>query len=131
MFYVSCPSKTDNNVAPEGKENLFILIPVAPGLKDNEELKEKYFQLVLDRLEALIDDPIADHIEYKKSYAYTDFVKDYNSFKGNAYGLANTLNQTAILKPKIKNKKDEEEKEEEKPLAYSLTHPSCPAWCSG
>jgi len=105
LFYVSCPSKTDNSVAPEGKENLFILIPVAPGLKETENIKELYFQLVMDRLEELTGENIRDHIEYKKSYAYSDFVSDYNSFKGNAYGLANTLNQTAILKPKIKNKK--------------------------
>jgi phytoene desaturase len=105
LFYVSCPSKTDASVAPEGKENLFILIPVAPGLKDTEQVRELYFQLVMKRLEDLTGEGILNHIEYKKSYAYSDFVLDYNSFKGNAYGLANTLKQTAILKPKIKNKK--------------------------
>jgi phytoene desaturase len=105
LFYVSCPSKTDDAVAPEGKENLFILIPVAPGLKDTEQIKESYFQLIMERLEDLTGEDILNHIEYKKSYAYSDFVSDYNSFKGNAYGLANTLQQTAILKPRIKNNK--------------------------
>jgi phytoene desaturase len=105
LFYVSCPSKTDDTVAPEGKENLFILIPVAPGLVDDESIKEKYFDLVINRLEALTGESVKEHIEYKKSYAHNDFVNDYNSFKGNAYGLANTLKQTAILKPSIKNKK--------------------------
>ena len=41
----------------------------------------------------------------KKSYCINDFINDYNAFKGNAYGLANTLMQTANLKPKIINKK--------------------------
>lgn len=105
LFYVSCPSKTDDSVAPQGKENLFILIPVAPGLQDNEAIREKYFQLVLQRLEGLTGESIRNNIEYKKTYAYSDFVNDYHSFKGNAYGLANTLKQTAMLKPSIKNKK--------------------------
>jgi phytoene desaturase len=105
LFYVCCPSKTDTTVAPAGKENVFILIPVAPGLIDTESVKDSYFQLVLERLETLTGQDISTHIEFKKSYAMSDFINDYNSYKGNAYGLANTLNQTAILKPKIKNKK--------------------------
>jgi phytoene desaturase len=105
QFYVSCPSKTDATIAPPGCENLMILIPVAPGLQDNEELREKYFHLILQRLENLIGENIREHIIYKKSYAHNDFSADYNAFKGNAYGLANTLWQTANLKPGIINKK--------------------------
>lgn len=105
LFYVCCPSKTDNTVAPEKNENLFILIPVAAGLKDDNETREKYFELVMNRLEKLTGQDIKNHIVYKKSYAHNDFVLDYNSFKGNAYGLANTLSQTANLKPSIINKK--------------------------
>ena len=105
LFYVSCPSKTDASVAPEGKENLFILIPIAPNLKDDEETRAIYFEKIMTRLEKLTGESIKQHIEYKKSYCVADFKQDYNSYKGNAYGLANTLMQTAILKPKIKNKK--------------------------
>jgi phytoene desaturase len=105
LFYVCCPSKTDPNVAPEGKENLFILIPVAAGIKDDEMIREKYFNLVLKRIENFCGEQISNAIEYKRSYAYTEFVSDYNAFKGNAYGLANTLMQTAFLKPSIKNNK--------------------------
>jgi phytoene desaturase len=105
QFYVSCPSKTDPSVAPEGCENLLILIPVAPGLKDEEHEREKYFDLVIKRLENLIGESIRPHIIYKRSYAHNDFVADYNAFRGNAYGLANTLMQTANLKPGILNKK--------------------------
>jgi phytoene desaturase len=104
LFYVCCPSQSDESVAPEGHENLFFLMPLAPGLEDTEELREKYFKIMIDRLKNHIHEDITDHIDYKKSYCVKDFVGDYNSFKGNAYGLANTLMQTANLKPSIRNK---------------------------
>jgi len=105
QFYVSCPSKSDSGVAPEGCENLFILIPVAPGLVDSDAIREKYFNDVLQRLEHLTGQNIRDHIVFRRSYAHRDFIRDYNAFNGNAYGLANTLSQTAFLKPSIVNKK--------------------------
>lgn len=105
LFYTSCPSKSDPSVAPENHENFFILIPVAPGLQDTTEIREKYFNLVVDRFEKLTDQNIREHIVLKRSYAHKDFIADYNAFKGNAYGLANTLRQTALLKPKMKSKK--------------------------
>jgi phytoene desaturase len=105
QFYLSCTSKTDPTVAPPGHENLVILIPVAPGLTDEEETRERYFTIVMDRLERMVGQSIRPHIVYKKSYAHNDFMADYNAFRGNAYGLANTLLQTAHLKPSIINKK--------------------------
>ncbi len=105
LFYVCCPSKTDDSVAPEGRENLFILMPLAPGIEDSESLRTQYFDLIIQRMEARIQDSFRENIVYKRSYCVSDFVKDYNAFKGNAYGLANTLLQTAFLKPKMKNKK--------------------------
>ncbi|MFN4152944.1 MAG: phytoene desaturase family protein, partial [Candidatus Sericytochromatia bacterium] len=89
----------------EGCENLFILIPVAPDLEDTEEIREKYFQVVMERLEKITGETIKDHIVYKRGYAHKDFKSDYHAFKGNAYGLANTLNQTALFKPALKSKK--------------------------
>lgn len=105
LFYVCCPSKTDDGIAPAGHENLFLLMPIATGLNDTETLREKYFEVMIDRLEKQTGQDIRSHIDYKKSYCVNDFILDYNSFKGNAYGLANTLRQTANLKPKIRNKK--------------------------
>ena len=105
LFYVCCPSKTDKSVAPVGKENLFLLMPIAAGISDSDEMREKYFEIMIKRLESYCGEEIVDHIEYKKSYCVDDFKNDYNAFKGNAYGLANTLTQTANLKPKIRNKK--------------------------
>jgi len=106
LFYVCCPSKTDESVAPEGKENLFILMPLAIGINDEESIREKYLMEMLLRIEKHtgIND-LQSKIEYKKSYCINDFISDYNAYGGNAYGLANTLGQTAVLKPKINNKK--------------------------
>jgi phytoene desaturase len=106
LFYVSATSVTDSTVAPEGHENLFILIPVASGLtNDSEELREKYFSMIVDRMEQRLGQNIRDSIVYKKTFAHHDFINEYNSFKGNAYGLANTLMQTAFLKPSCCSKK--------------------------
>jgi phytoene desaturase len=104
LFYLSVPSLTDSSVAPEGYENLFFLIPIAPDLKDQEEIRDKYFELLLDRLKTITGNDIKENIVYKRSFSISDFKKDYHAFKGNAYGLANTLRQTAILKPSLKNK---------------------------
>ena len=105
LFYASVTSKTDDTVAPEGHENLFLLIPVAPGLEENDEIREKYLDMILTRMEEHTGQIIKPHIVYKRSFAHRDFISEYNSFKGNAYGLANTLTQTAILKPSLKSKK--------------------------
>jgi phytoene desaturase len=104
QFYACCPSISDELVSPEGCENLFILIPVAPGLSDEETIREKYFNTVIRRIEHLTGESILPHIVFKRSYAHNDFISDYNAFKGNAYGLANTFFQTANFKPSIVNK---------------------------
>ena len=104
-IYISCTSKSDATVAPEGMENLFVLIPVAAGLDDTEETREKYFRIVLERIKILTGQDISGNIIFKRSYAHSEFESDYNAFKGNAYGLANTLFQTAFLKPKMRSKK--------------------------
>ncbi len=106
LFYASVPSVTDASLAPVGCENLFLLIPIAAGLEgDTAEIREKYFNILMDRLEKKWGQTITDAIVYKRSYAVADFKNDYHSFKGNAYGLANTLLQTAFLKPSCKSKK--------------------------
>ena len=107
LFYVCCTSKTDDSVAPAGHENVFILIPVAPGLTDSDAIRETYYDLVINRLEKLTGQSIKENIVFKKSYAHNNFISDYNAYKGNAYGLANTLRQTANLNPSILNKKVE------------------------
>jgi phytoene desaturase len=105
LFYASFPSKTDSNSAPEGKEAAIFLIPLAPGLEDTNELREKYFEKIMTRLENLTVQSLKNNVIFKESFCVNDFIKDYNSYKGNAYGMANTLLQTAFLRPKLKSKK--------------------------
>ncbi|MFT3978935.1 MAG: phytoene desaturase family protein [Ferruginibacter sp.] len=106
LFYVCAASVTDNTVAPPGCENLFFLVPVAAGLEDeSEERRADYFEKIVDRFEERTGETIKENIIYRKSYSVKDFVNDYGAFKGNAYGLANTLIQTAILKPSLKSRK--------------------------
>ena len=105
LLYTSVTSKTDPLVAPDSMENLVVLIPVAPGLEDGESVRDKYYDLVMDRLEKLTGESVRDHVIFRRSYAHNDFSSDYNAYKGNAYGLGNTLMQTAIFKPKLHSSK--------------------------
>jgi len=107
LFYLSAPTQTDSTIAPAGKEILTFLIPLASGLKDSAELHEKYFRIICKRFYKLTGNDISGKILFKRSFCLEDFTNNYNSFKGNAYGLANTLSQTAIFKPKMKSKKVE------------------------
>lgn len=105
LFYASFPSKTDAFFAPDGKEAGVFLIPIAPGLEDTDELRATYFDKIIKRLEVLTHQNVSDAILFKESYCVRNFIEDYNSYKGNAYGLANVLSQTAFLRPKIKSRK--------------------------
>ena len=105
LFYASFPSQTDDTIAPEDKEAAVFLIPLAPDLEDTEEMREKYFKMIMSRLEKLTEQNLMEHILFKKSYCVQDFKDDYNSYRGNAYGMANTLMQTAFLRPGIRSKK--------------------------
>ena len=105
LFYVCAPSVTDPSVAPAGCENLFILIPVAPGITDTPAIRQQYFDVVMQRIEAQLGESFREQIIYRSDYAGSDFTADYNSFRGNAYGLANTLMQTGPLKPRVASKK--------------------------
>lgn len=105
LFYANFTSVTDPGSAPENCENGFFLVPIAPGLEDNEKLREDYFEIIMDRFENLTDQKVRENILFKESFCVNDFIKDYNSYKGNAYGMANTLLQTAFLRPKLKSSK--------------------------
>ena len=105
LFYASFPSITDDSCAPKDKEAGIFLIPLAPGLEDTPELREEYFEKIINRFEDLTQQDVKKNIIFKESFCVNDFKKDYNSYKGNAYGMANTLLQTAFLRPKLKSKK--------------------------
>ena len=105
LFYASFPSITDKSFAPENHEAATFLIPIAPGIEDTDEIRETYFNKIIERLEKLTNQKLTKNIVFKQSYCVNDFIEDYNSYKGNAYGLANTLLQTAFLRPKLKSPK--------------------------
>ena len=105
LFYANFPSITDKTAAPEGMESGFFLVPLAPGINDTEALREEYFDKIMDRFELLTQQSVKNNIIFKESFCKNDFVSEYNSYKGNAYGMANTLLQTAFLRPKLKSKK--------------------------
>jgi phytoene desaturase len=105
LIYVCMPSATDSTVAPPGHENVFVLMPIATGLTDTPEVRERYFRHCMARLEERCGVPLQRHLVLKHSYCINDFQNDYNAFRGNAYGLANTLGQTAVWKPRMKSKK--------------------------
>ncbi|MEO2052793.1 phytoene desaturase family protein [Flagellimonas beolgyonensis] len=105
LFYANFPSVTDASMAPEGKETGFFLVPIAPGLEDTPELRDQYFDIVMDRFEKRTGQSVKEHILFKESFCVNDFIEAYNSYKGNAYGMANTLRQTAFLRPSLKSSK--------------------------
>jgi phytoene desaturase len=105
LFYASFPSKTDDSAAPKDKEAGIFLIPLAPGIEDTDELRDIYFEKIMTRFESLTSQKIKKHVIFKESFCINDFIKDYNSYKGNAYGMANTITQTAFLRPKLKSSK--------------------------
>ncbi len=105
LFYANFPSVTDLSMAPTNCETGFFLIPIAPGIEDTESIREHYFNLIISRFEKLTHQDVKNNIIFKNSFCVKDFIKDYNSYKGNAYGMANTLTQTAFLRPKLKSKK--------------------------
>jgi phytoene desaturase len=117
-YYVSCASFDDERVAPEGHENVFFLVPVAPGLEDSDEIRERYAEKVLDHFERLTGENIRDHILIRRLYSHRDFSRDYNAFRGSALGLSHTLSQTAVFRPSHRSKRV-------KNLYYSgqYTHP--------
>lgn len=105
LFYANFTSITNENLAPNGCENGFFLIPIAPGIEDTEELRALYFEKIITRFEKVTQQDVKNNIIFKQSFCVQDFIKEYNSYKGNAYGMANTLLQTAFLRPKLKSKK--------------------------
>ena len=105
LFYVNFPSVTDDSMSPPNCETGFFLIPIAPGLEDTKELREQYFDIIINRFEKRTQQSVKNNILFKESFCVNDFISEYNSYKGNAYGMANTLMQTAFLRPKLKSKK--------------------------
>lgn len=105
LFYANFPSVTDTSMAPEGCETGFFLVPIAPGLEDTPELRAQYFDIIMKRFQQRTGNSVENNIIFNETFCVNDFIEQYNSYKGNAYGMANTLSQTAFLRPGLKSKK--------------------------
>ncbi|HEY0976376.1 MAG TPA: FAD-dependent oxidoreductase, partial [Flavobacteriales bacterium] len=105
LFYVSCTSRTDPGTAPEGMENVVVLIPIASGAEDTTELREHYFEVVMDRLARYLGFDLRPHVRVRRDHCIKDMEREHHAYKGNAYGLANTLTQTGPLRPRVKSRK--------------------------
>ena len=92
-------------MAPEGCDAVFILMPIATNIKDTPELRTTYLKKIIERFEEKTQQSIQNNIIFKESFCVNDFKSEYNSYKGNAYGMAMTLLQTAFLRPKLISKK--------------------------
>jgi phytoene desaturase len=104
-YYVCCPSRTDSSVAPEGHENLFFLVPVAPGLEDDDRIRQNFYERVIDHFERMIGETIRANIVLKRIFSHRDFIDSFNAWKGSAFSLAHTLFQTAVFRAAHKSKK--------------------------
>ena len=104
-FYLSCNSKTDPSSAPEGSENVFVLVPVAPGMADDDAIRESYAETVLEHIESVSGEDLHSDVEVKRIYSHRDFSEDYNAYRGTALGLSHTLFQTAVFRPAHRSRK--------------------------
>ena len=104
-FYLSAITRTDSSMAPEGCENLFLLVPAAPGLSDPEEFRQKYLSTLISHVEKTTGQSFRDEIDVCRVFSQQDFARDYHAFKGTALGLSHTLFQTAIFRPRLQSKK--------------------------
>jgi phytoene desaturase len=98
-YYLCVPSKTDDEVAPEGHSNLFALVPVAPGLDDTPAVRETYRDFVLADIAENTGVDLRDRIVVEETFSVSEFAERYNSYRGTALGLAHTLRQTALFRP--------------------------------
>ena len=105
LFYANFPSITDISMAPKDCETGFFLVPIATNLEDTQELRDQYFELIMNRFQLRTGQNIRNNIIFKEAFCVKDFKERYNSYKGNAYGMANTLTQTAFLRPNLRSKK--------------------------
>ena len=98
-YYLCVPSQTDDTVAPEGHSNLFALVPIAPGLEDDEATRRAYRDALLEDVAASTGVDLRDRIVVEEHFTVSDFASRYNSTRGSALGLAHTLRQTGPLRP--------------------------------
>lgn len=104
-YYLCCPSKMDDTVAPAGSENIFVTVPISPGISDTPEIREAYLEKMITHIERVTQTSIRDSIVVKRVFSLNDFAADYNAYKGTAVGLTHTFSQSAFFRPRHRSKK--------------------------
>ncbi|MBD3408367.1 MAG: phytoene desaturase [Candidatus Lokiarchaeota archaeon] len=104
-YYLCCTSKSDDSVAPPGHENIFVTVPISPGIEDTPEIRESYFDKMIEHMEKVLKTDIRDAIKVKRIFTLDDFSQDYNAYRGTAVGLTHSFWQSAFFRPSHKSKK--------------------------
>nr|WP_255806765.1 phytoene desaturase family protein [Corynebacterium kalidii] len=97
--YVSRPSATDPDVAPEGHENLFVLVPVECDPRMDRETVDAIADATLELIAERAGIPdLVDRVVVRRTLGPADFAERHNSWRGWALGLAHTLTQSAFMR---------------------------------
>ena len=108
-IYICKPSATDSSVAPEGYENLFVLVPIAPdvaiGAGGINGTGDVSLEAAADEIIAQIADwceipDLQERIVLRRTMGPADFAREFNAWSGTALGMAHTLGQSAFFRPK-------------------------------
>ena len=102
-YYCCVPSRTDDDVAPAGHSNLFVLVPIAPGLDDGPRTRDRFRDRILADLADHTGVDVRDRIVLEETFTVSEFADRYNARQGTALGLAHTLRQTGPLRPDIRS----------------------------
>ena len=105
LFYLHVPSRTDSSCAPDGGEAVFLLIPIAPGLEDTPERRAYYLNRAFERIRDRTGRDLRENLVFSRDMSLDDFERDYHAYKGNAFGLGQTLFQTAWFRTANRSKK--------------------------
>ena len=108
LIYISCPSKTDNSVAPANSENIFVTIAIPTTIELSNELKRTYADNIIAKIEEYTQTKFKEDIVVEKIFTIDDFKTTFNAWRGTSIGLSQSLMQSAILRPhhrssKVKN----------------------------
>jgi 1-hydroxy-2-isopentenylcarotenoid 3,4-desaturase len=113
-LYICMPSKTDASVAPEGYENIFVLVPIAAdpsiGRGGIDRAGDESFELEADRIIEQVANwceipDLAERIVVRRTMGPKNFEDELNAWSGTALGMAHTLTQSAFFRPKNYSKK--------------------------
>ncbi|WP_052273782.1 phytoene desaturase family protein [Arthrobacter sp. L77] len=106
-LYVCRPSATDDSVAPEGHENVFVLVPIPADVgigkggleRGGDQRVEDLADAVIGQISEWAGIPdLAERVVVRRSYGPQDFADDLNAWRGTSLGPAHILKQSAFFR---------------------------------